>query len=54
MNSTAFGILLLVLAGAKNGSFTLPMKFTKNGPRKIPGWSGLFLHLEFSLPCLPS
>jgi L-rhamnose-H+ transport protein len=29
MNSTAFGILLLVLAGAMNGSFTLPMKFTK-------------------------
>lgn len=29
MNGAAFGILLLVLAGAMNGSFTLPMKFTK-------------------------
>ena len=28
MNSAAFGPLLLVLAGAMNGSFTLPMKFT--------------------------
>src|ERR1700680_102440 len=27
MDSTASGILLLVLAGAMNGSFTLPMKF---------------------------
>jgi L-rhamnose-H+ transport protein len=30
MNESAFGILLLVLAGAMNGSFTLPMKFTKH------------------------
>src|ERR1044071_8515052 len=29
MDSTVFGILLLVLAGAMNGSFTLPMKFTR-------------------------
>lgn len=29
MNGSAFGILLLVLAGAMNGSFTLPMKFTR-------------------------
>ena len=29
MNGTAFGILLLVLAGVMNGSFTLPMKFTR-------------------------
>jgi L-rhamnose-H+ transport protein len=29
MNSAAFGIVLLVLAGLMNGSFTLPMKFTK-------------------------
>jgi L-rhamnose-H+ transport protein len=29
MNGSAVGILLLVLAGAMNGSFTLPMKFTK-------------------------
>ena len=28
MNESVFGILLLVLAGAMNGSFTLPMKFT--------------------------
>lgn len=29
MNGTAFAILLLVLAGVMNGSFTLPMKFTR-------------------------
>jgi L-rhamnose-H+ transport protein len=29
MSGAAFGILLLVLAGAMNGSFTLPMKFTR-------------------------
>jgi L-rhamnose-H+ transport protein len=29
MNDTAAALLLLVLAGAMNGSFTLPMKFTK-------------------------
>jgi len=29
MDGSAVGILLLVLAGAMNGSFTLPMKFTK-------------------------
>lgn len=29
MNESAIGILLLILAGAMNGSFTLPMKFTK-------------------------
>ena len=29
MNGSAFGIFLLVLAGAMNGSFTLPMKFTR-------------------------
>lgn len=29
MNSAASGFLLLVLAGAMNGSFTLPMKFTR-------------------------
>jgi L-rhamnose-H+ transport protein len=29
MTGTAFGILLLVLAGVMNGSFTLPMKFTR-------------------------
>src|SRR5215472_14700506 len=29
MNGSAVGILLLVLAGAMNGSFTLPMKFTR-------------------------
>ena len=29
MNSLALGLLLLVLAGAMNGSFTLPMKFTR-------------------------
>ena len=29
MNQSAIGILLLILAGAMNGSFTLPMKFTK-------------------------
>jgi L-rhamnose-H+ transport protein len=29
MNGTALGVTLLVLAGAMNGSFTLPMKFTK-------------------------
>ena len=29
MRATAAGLLLLVLAGAMNGSFTLPMKFTK-------------------------
>jgi L-rhamnose-H+ transport protein len=29
MNETTVGMLLLVLAGAMNGSFTLPMKFTK-------------------------
>jgi L-rhamnose-H+ transport protein len=29
MNGSAIGILLLVLAGAMNGSFTLPMKFTR-------------------------
>jgi L-rhamnose-H+ transport protein len=29
MNETAIGILLLVIAGAMNGSFTLPMKFTQ-------------------------
>ena len=30
MNSSAFPFLLLVLAGTMNGSFTLPMKFTRN------------------------
>lgn len=29
MPQTAFGLFLLVLAGAMNGSFTLPMKFTR-------------------------
>ena len=29
MNTAAFGIILLILAGVMNGSFTLPMKFTK-------------------------
>jgi L-rhamnose-H+ transport protein len=29
MNPSAIGIMLLILAGAMNGSFTLPMKFTK-------------------------
>src|ERR1035441_4582148 len=29
MNQSAIGILLLILAGAMNGSITLPMKFTK-------------------------
>jgi len=29
MSSVALGLLLLVLAGAMNGSFTLPMKFTR-------------------------
>lgn len=29
MNSTVVGVLLLLVAGAMNGSFTLPMKFTK-------------------------
>src|ERR1035437_8298856 len=29
MNQSAMGIMLLILAGAMNGSFTLPMKFTK-------------------------
>ena len=29
MNPVPFGLLLLVLAGAMNGSFTLPMKFTR-------------------------
>ena len=29
MNQSAIGILLLILAGAMNGSFTLPMKFTR-------------------------
>jgi len=29
MTGTAFGILLLLLAGVTNGSFTLPMKFTR-------------------------
>ncbi len=29
MNSAASGIILLILAGIMNGSFTLPMKFTK-------------------------
>jgi L-rhamnose-H+ transport protein len=29
VNSAVFGILLLILAGIMNGSFTLPMKFTK-------------------------
>lgn len=29
MNETAGGVLLLLLAGAMNGSFTLPMKFTR-------------------------
>ncbi len=29
MNQTAGGVLLLLLAGAMNGSFTLPMKFTR-------------------------
>jgi L-rhamnose-H+ transport protein len=29
MNSAASGILLLLVAGAMNGSFTLPMKFTR-------------------------
>src|SRR6266568_9296347 len=29
MNGSAFGILLLILAGIMNGSFTLPMKFTR-------------------------
>ncbi len=30
MSSVPFGLLLLVLAGAMNGSFTLPMKFTRS------------------------
>src|ERR1700685_2518194 len=30
MSETLVGMLLLILAGAMNGSFTLPMKFTKN------------------------
>jgi L-rhamnose-H+ transport protein len=30
MPQTAIGLMLLVLAGAMNGSFTLPMKFTRN------------------------
>jgi L-rhamnose-H+ transport protein len=30
MPQTAIGLILLVLAGAMNGSFTLPMKFTRN------------------------
>ncbi|HMK30061.1 MAG TPA: L-rhamnose/proton symporter RhaT [Terriglobales bacterium] len=29
MSQTAFGLVLLVLAGAMNGSFALPMKFTR-------------------------
>lgn len=29
MNETLYGMALLVMAGAMNGSFTLPMKFTK-------------------------
>src|SRR4029077_16559330 len=29
MNETLAGMLLLILAGAMNGSFTLPMKYTK-------------------------
>jgi L-rhamnose-H+ transport protein len=29
MSATAIGVLFLLLAGAMNGSFTLPMKFTK-------------------------
>lgn len=29
MNETLIGMLLLIVAGAMNGSFTLPMKFTK-------------------------
>src|ERR1039458_8498383 len=29
MNQSAMGIMLLILAGAMNGSFTLPMKFTR-------------------------
>ena len=30
MSQTAFGLVLLVLAGAMNGSFTLPMKELKD------------------------
>ena len=30
MPQTALGLTLLVLAGAMNGSFTLPMKFTRS------------------------
>jgi L-rhamnose-H+ transport protein len=30
MNNAALGLVLLIVAGAMNGSFTLPMKFTKN------------------------
>ena len=30
MPQTAIGLTLLVLAGAMNGSFTLPMKFTRS------------------------
>jgi L-rhamnose-H+ transport protein len=30
MQNTAFGLIILIIAGAMNGSFTLPMKFTRS------------------------
>jgi L-rhamnose-H+ transport protein len=49
MNETLAGMLLLILAGAMNGSFTLPMKFTKKW-----NWENTWLAWTlFALICFP-
>ncbi len=47
MPQTAIGLMLLVLAGAMNGSFTLPMKFTRNWAWENTWLSWTFFALLF-------
>lgn len=52
MNETSAGMALLILAGAMNGSFTLPMKFTKKWNWENTWLAWTFFALIFCPPIL--